>query len=203
MMGRLDRDWAGRTVFCVGGGPSLKDFDFDRIRGRGIVVAINDGARRLPWADVVFSIDTVWMRQREAFLREWPQEAVLAVPFNYARFLPRVRYIHRTPGGGINHDPTRLCVGGNSGFGALGMAVARGASRIGLLGYDMNSPGQHWHRGYEWAPRTGSAADMAGWAYLFGSIARVTRRTRQRVINCNPASAIRCFPFGQPEDIAE
>ena len=56
-MGRFpDGSWAGRRCFIIGGGPSLKGFDFERLRGER-VIAINKAFYDVPFADIVFGMD--------------------------------------------------------------------------------------------------------------------------------------------------
>jgi hypothetical protein len=52
-----DGAWEGEPCFIIGGGPSLKGFDFNRLRGQGRVIAINRALEYAPWADVVFFMD--------------------------------------------------------------------------------------------------------------------------------------------------
>lgn len=198
--GRLTRDWEGRTVFLLGGGPSLRGFDFASLQGRGVVVAINDAFRVAPWASEVFSIDTVWLRNRERELHAFAGRIVAAVPDNFETTLPGL-WLHRRRGPWISDDMSEIRTGDNSGFAALGMAAMRGASRIALLGYDMNGPG-HFHAGYPWHCRFGSNC-YPTWVRFFSRIARPLHARGVRVVNCNPRSAIRCFKFGTVDDVAE
>ncbi|MHB2169958.1 hypothetical protein [Alsobacter sp. R-9] len=201
-MERLEADWAGRTVYLIGGGPSLKGFDFQVLRGRGIVVAINDAILAAPWADVAFSIDTVWIRNRVEALRDWGGEFVAAVPQGYEP--PegvRGRFLQRKQGTGVSPLPWIIMTGDNSGYAALSMALMRGAARVALLGYDMTTPG-HWHEGYNWRSRYG-ARDYPRWAAMFGTLAVAAKARGVDVVNCNPQSRVRAFRFGQPLEIAE
>jgi len=193
----VPRDWIGRTVYLIGGGPSLKGFDFERLRGKGIVVAINDAMLALPWADCVFTIDTVWLRQRARLLRSFKGEKLAAVPPDFNAAPPGFRYVRRLSGPGFCEGGAAIWTGDNSGYAALHMALQRGAARIALLGYDLTSPG-HWHNGYAWTCRT---TDYAAWASHFYRLAVAAGETQ--VVNCNPLSGIRCFAFGEPENIAE
>lgn len=203
-LGRLEQDWAGRTVFLIGGGPSLRGFDFGAVRGRGIVVAINDAMFAAPFADVVFSIDAVWLMNRHHALLGYAERGghlVAAVPCNPAWPVPGATYVLRRKGAWLSGNPGELFTGDNSGFGALGMALMRGARRVALLGYDMAGPG-HFHKGYEWRCRFGEA-DYPRWASYFPALAVQARDRGVDVVNCNPESAIRCFRFGSWEDVAE
>lgn len=198
---RLTRDWAGRSVLLLAGGPSLRGFDFEQLRGKGIVVAINDAIFAAPFADCAFTIDMVWLRNRAEALASFSGEKVAAVPADYADPQPGLRYFLRVCQAGKSVDPITIYTGENSGFAALDMAISRGASRIALLGYDLTGPG-HFHRGYAWGSRFGANC-YRQWAQYFTALAGPAAARGVQVINCNHRSAIRCFPFGRWEDVAE
>lgn len=197
MFDTLSTDWHGKTVFLIGGGPSLCGFDFMRLqalrRSGSIIIAINDAVRRCPFANVVFSIDRVWLARRHATIRAFRGERVAVVDPAHARFLHGIRYFRRSREARLSDDPGVICTGENSGFAALGMAIMRGAAKVFLLGFDMNGPG-HFHSGYEWHCPHG-VADYPRWASYFDVLAEAARKRGVEVFNCNPESAIRCFPF--------
>lgn len=196
--GTLTADWRGRSVYLIGGGPSLKGFDLRQLKGRGIVVAINDAVRSAPWADVAFTIDRTWLRRRRREMSGFAGEKLAAVPDGFPN-LGGYTYLRRLPEAGLSADMGVLLAGGNSGFAALGMALMRGAGRVALLGYDLGAAG-HFHRGYEWRSPYG-AKDYPAWIDSFAVLAAAAGDTD--IINCNPGSALRCFRFGGFEEIAE
>ena len=49
-------EWTGETAFLLGGGPSLKGFNAECLRGRR-VIAINNSWELAPWADVLYFCD--------------------------------------------------------------------------------------------------------------------------------------------------
>ncbi len=200
MFDRLEADWAGRSAILIGGGPSLAGFDFGRLRGQAVVVAINDAIRAAPWADVAFTIDRVWLQCRAREFAAFAGEKVAVVPRTHPE-MPGVRQFWRYPGAALSHDPRAIHSGANSGFAALGMTLMRGAARIALLGYDMGAPG-HFHAGYEWPSPTG-APDYPAWAAGFAVLAAAAAERGQIVINCNPHSTVRCFRFGAVEEVFE
>lgn len=189
----LSRDWTERTVVLIGGGPSAARFDLHALRGSCyLVVAINDAGVYLPWADCLFSIDTLWMRRRRDLIRGFAGERLMAVPEREVEFGGE-RQVVRVNAFGLSDDPSRLCSGGNSGYAALGMAIMRGCQDIVLVGYDMSGPG-HWHAGYEWRSRYG-AGNYRRWADGFRGLATHATARGVRVGNANPRSAITAFPY--------
>ena len=54
--------WKNRTVYIVGGGPSLKDFDWSLLNDKR-VIAINRAYEKLPRAQVVFWMDDLFFKE--------------------------------------------------------------------------------------------------------------------------------------------
>ncbi len=201
MFDTLSTDWQGKTVILIGGGPSLRTFNFMKLlplrKAGALVIAINDAMRRCPWADVAFSIDRLWLSKRRYMLNQFKGEKVAIADASCAKFRPGVRYILRDPSPRLSDDMAVVCTGENSGFAALGMSMMRGATKIYMLGYDMTGPG-HFHAGYEWNCPHG-VADYPRWAGHFDALAVEAEERGVSVINCNSDSAVKCFPFGSIE----
>ncbi|MBZ7921653.1 hypothetical protein LAC81_07645 [Ensifer adhaerens] len=100
-----------------------------------------------------------------------------------------IRRLWRDKTSSLSRDPTKLA-GFCSGANALNLAFHFGANPIYLLGFDMG--GGHWHGNHQ-AP----ARDLYQ-AEFIPSLERMSRELAiegVRVFNCNPASALKCFPF--------
>lgn len=197
----LTQDLVSRSVYIIGGGPSLRGFDFESLRGRGHVIAVNDAIFAAPFADTAFTIDIIWLANRVNALRHFGGEMIAAVPAEFDPVDAPVRYVVRQQGADLSDNMGVVYTGDNSGFAALGMAMMRGASKIALLGFDMTGPG-HFHAGYTWRSRYG-VRDYPQWARAFYHLNRIARERNTKIINCNRASGIRCFAYGTPNDIAE
>ena len=53
--------FAGQTVVCVGGGPSLNQSQLDAVQAAGFpVIAINDAYRLCPGAAILYAADLQW-----------------------------------------------------------------------------------------------------------------------------------------------
>lgn len=205
-----DGAWRGQPCFIIGGGPSLKGFDFERLRGRR-TIAINKAFYDAPFADIVFSmdrplIDSLMSGQlgenyRRAFaLFEGAKLWLDLSGHNYPAdvyHLPAAGETGWTKSlsEGLFYGP-----GGLSGYGALNLAMVLGADPIYLLGYDcaLGPAGEsNYHSGYP----SGSNPDAmnifrkaleAGAALLNG---------RPRIVNLNPQSALRSFEFGNVDAV--
>ncbi len=210
MAWKVPLDWAGDTVFILGGGPSLRGFDAEVLRGRGRVIATNeaglagvagadDEKPHAPWADVLYWADKRWFNWNRDRLGEHTGT------YKIARFAPEVPTEHDIkvlPQGGapLSEDPTRLA-GFCSGGAAINLAYLFGAGRIVLLGFDMHADarGDNWHRRHK------QGTDKARYVtHFMPPIAAMAWPLKQRgveVINCTPGSALSCFPIVPLEDL--
>lgn len=190
--------WAGKNVFIVGGGPSLKEFDFDSIRGIGITLGVNNSAFAAS-TDALFSLDSIWCEKMADHCLEFQGEAWCAVKPSFKHWRPGVNYIERIRGDGLSDDPRRV-MGLTSGHGAINLAYHQGAKSIYLLGFDMKVGGHqehHWHAGYAWN-HFATEKLYAQWARSFEKMLPQLENRGIQVINLNPESQIQCFPKCPP-----
>lgn len=182
-------------VFLIGGGPSLRGFNFECLRGR-VLVAVNDAAVHVPFASALFSLDAGWIRNRREMVDAFAGEKYLAVaPDFHFPSGPKACYLKRDrQGRGLSLDLSIIYMGGgNSGYGALNLAALKGATRIVLLGYDLVGPNQHWHSGYDWADALGSDELYRRWAQQFDLAAEELRQRGVQVVNASSISRIMTF----------
>lgn len=202
-----DGAWRGERAFIVGGGPSLRDFDFSRLRGQGRIIAVNRAFEFVPFADVMVSMDNRFyrwiMKDELPGIKERYQNfrghRVWLDLMNY-HYGPEVLYIKGISRFGVSASlKSGIYHSNNSGFCALQIAVVLGASPIYLLGFDMvTGNASHFHTGYPiQSPPSVSARFRTG----FEHIADELRRKDVDVVNLNPASGLRCFRFETFEDV--
>lgn len=88
---------------------------------------------------------------------------------------------------------------GNSGAGAIALAALFGATRIALLGYDLQRTGGkvHWHGDHP--AGLGNAGSMSKWPAQFGKLAATLRGIE--VINCSRETALTVFPCARLEEV--
>lgn len=190
---RLTRDWPGSTVFILGGGPSLKGFDAEVIRGKGKVIAINDaGLYIAPWADVLYFSDMRWYEWNRDKMHLFQGKEFISR--NKAYMKPKhVKVAKWSFEYGIHPHSARLggwCSGGT----AIDLAFKRGAKLIILLGYDMNDEGEkNWHDNHQAEPLPGRKAEKFIPTIKKG--APVLAKHGVRVFNATPGSALTCFPI--------
>lgn len=88
--------------------------------------------------------------------------------------------------------PARIQHYSNSGGGAVALAIARGAQRVLLLGYDMQYTGgkRHWHGDHP--SKLGNAGAIDAWPAQFEQLRR--DHPDIEIINCSRETALGCFP---------
>jgi hypothetical protein len=188
----------GRVVFLVGGGASLRGFDFTRLAPIGEVIGINQSMFNVECSCGI-SIDHPFVRNRAAELKAFAsaRELYLAVGdrwFEVLEEVPGAIYL-RQGEEPLSADPGALATGGTSGYAALNLAVLKGARLIVLLGYDYGLVGgkHHYHDAYPWH-HVANDQSWSRWARNFNAMAPRLRARGTYVLNASPASAIECFP---------
>ena len=215
-----DGMWRGRPCFVVGGGASLRGFDWSLLRGE-LTIGINRAFEFFE-PTISFSMDLrffqwlragmvgwsksdqnggIRVRERWQALRSikvWLQtttkhQAAFADELVHIPVSARRHAMSESLSEGLGH-------GENSGFAAVNLALCLGADPIYLLGFDMKGESgkqAHFHSGYP----------IVQGAHVYQRFADYFRREadamlgRARIVNLNPDSALDCFPKARPEDV--
>lgn len=172
-----------RTFVCIASGPSLTAAQVDYVRGKAVVIAVNDNYRMAPWADHVYACDRSWWNNHAATVREtcsgrlWTKSKEAAEKY------------------ALNHV---LLPGNNSGFQAIHLANRLGAARIILIGYDMQHTGgkAHWFGNHPAGFRNADGVEK--WRNAFN---RLNTEIPAPIINCTIDTALTCFPRRNLEDV--
>lgn len=200
-----DGAWAGQPAFLIGGGPSLVRFDFERLRGRGRVIAINRAFEYIPWADMLFFMDWKFYK----LCHDDPGRKALWDRFQghktfcniMGRKLDDCYSIRSLGRHGMSWSISKgVYHGNNSGHGALILALALGCRPIYLLGYDMNSDGagrSHFHSGYG---HRHSPATARSFIKDFDDLAKRIPKINY-IFNLNPKSSLRSWPFKTIDEV--
>lgn len=191
----LQPDWKGRDVYLIGGGSSLKEFNFNKIQGKGVIFGVNDCAFKTQ-ADCLFSLDTTWAGQRKQQIIDFKGDKFLGLPNSF--FFNEwegsgVHFLLRERGVQFNDDASKIN-GVNSGFGALNVCYHKRPKRVFMLGFDMykSEQGTHWHNGYDWnSPEGHRYYDR--WCVIFDNTVEQLKAADIEVYNCNPESKITCY----------
>ena len=190
------RIWRGQTVYIVGGGPSLRDFDFSTLNGRPTIV-VNRAFESVPDADVFITMDGRFLRTYQEGLAHFAGHKIFVENGPLKGSIPDG--ILTCPGIGEKAISQRLSWGlghgNNSGFCAINLALVLGAERVVLLGFDLldreSTEPVHYHSGYPW---NSTSREYARFRDNFNWLARI-KWCKDKIFNFNPNSGIRCFPF--------
>ena len=207
--------WAGKTVWIIGGGPSLGDMDWTPLSGGGAVtIGCNSAYLLGDWVTMCYWGDESWYKVHRA---AWvtPDAARRGVVKETFGGLPQYNGMKATcfpecwmaVDDGVlclerqqrGFHPTRRARIGwylSTGASAVAVAARAGAARIVLLGFDMGlgAGGQsNWYNNIITPPQAGAYHKFArGFAWLAADMERCYPRVD--VINANEDSALTVFP---------
>lgn len=181
-------DWQGRKVVCIASGPSLTQQDCDLVQASALrhghlVIVTNTSFRLAPWADVLFAFDAKWWREYHSEVALFFNGRKLTFAQSVVQEFDDIECLNRAPW--FNNY-------GNSGACAIGLAIAGGADRIILLGYDCQVNGKsHWHgdHPHNWA----NCATIKRWPAQFKSLAMDAERDGVEIINVSRETSLKCF----------
>jgi len=188
----VDPIFKGETVYIIGGGPSLKDFDWNKLLGKK-VIAINKAFYHHQHSQVMYWTDSrfyTWYKDDIDKFKGLKYTLRKGYYNNDVRLLKRgVKY-------GIELSKDTLAHGNNSGYAAINLAYHLGAKKIVLLGYDMGNVGgkSHFHEGYPSRPVSDEIYQkqfMPG----FGAIYEALKGKGIQVYNACPTSNLKVFPI--------
>lgn len=165
------------TWAILGTGQSLKVEDIEYLRGKCSVIAVSDSYKLAPWADVLVSHDSKWWRHH-------PQAFEFAGQ-KYCR--------HAGVRAAAQFKVKDMGNGCNSGFMAMCVAKHLGATRILLLGIDMY--GTHF-----FGPHPEGLNNTNASRFKI-HIEQFSRFSGAEVVNCNPNSALKRFPFANLREV--
>jgi hypothetical protein len=154
--------WAGRTVFCLASGDSLRRLSPEQWagiaamqRGGAVVYSVNSSYKTAlaggVTSDAIFFTDMNWFEANEAFVRSFPGR-VFCVSRRARTACDKVERLDNV----TRHDFARrppMRDGRSSGHRAVSSAIMMGAARVVMLGYDMRvdpvSGRSHCHDDYQ------------------------------------------------------
>lgn len=180
---------------CIATGASLTKEDAEYCRGKARIYVVKDAVRYAPFADVVYSGDYDWYQywhglpdfDGEKWLCGEPDSGIAwKVAQQYG-----LRLITPDNKAALSFGPQIIATGGNSGFQAMNLAMLQGATKIILLGYDMQPTEgrRNFYTGEDKRPKRSSNYELFKAAFE-----RAAPLVPVPVINCSRNTALECFP---------
>jgi len=193
-------DWHNQTAVIIASGPGLTKEQVGHVKAVGgvKVIAINRSFEIAPWADVIYMGDLqAWKAYVKQVRKVCPGASLWTCDHQAETHyqLNRMKGVNR-PGLGLNV----LHTGGNSGHQAINLAFLFGCRRILLLGFTMRviDGCKHWHPDHP-APLT-QVVLPDEWRHKFTKMADDLKAHGCSVLNCDPLSALTCFPMSTIEE---
>lgn len=177
-------DWPGRTVVCIASGPSLTPEDCELVRASGHPTIVTNTTFRLcAWAHALFGYDAPWWRHYIDEVKRIFQGRLFSKSPRLREF--GVEWAEQYP-------PFKSF--GNSGACAISLAVAAGASRIVMLGYDGQVPvsGPSHHHGDHPSDLRNCTSSPA-WPAQFGRLSHYVAKHGVDVVNASRATVLTHF----------
>lgn len=200
-MATVPKDWPGETVVILATGPSLTQEDVDYCRGKARVLCVNDSYTLASWADALYATDAKWWHWHKGVPSftgpkwslehsQWGSHRV-----NY----PDVQRLRNAGHDGLEHNPTGLRNGRNSGFAAINLAVHYGVKRILLLGYDQQKTKDKSHFFGDHPNKAPSPYPQ--FRRIFETLKKPLAKVGIEIVNCSTHTALTAFPQGQLRDV--
>ncbi len=180
--------WPGETVAILATGPSLCVQDIDACRAKSVrLLAIKDAIRLAPDADALYACDGHWWKHYGPTLKyDGPKYSLDQIAAPWATVLKNTGEM------GLEREPTGLKTGRGSGYQAINLAVHLGATRIVLLGYDMQATKDrdHFHGAHPWK----AIPPYATFLPMFRFLVKPLEALGITVVNASRVSALNDFP---------
>lgn len=188
--------FAGKEVAILGNGPSMSADVVIDLDPR-YVIAVNAAAELMPRAFVLFSRDAGWCAKNNRLISSaWSRLKVTtnrAAAHEHGMLAVAMERRDDFPAPGS----LAIRYGISSGHAAVALAIAMGAARIVLLGFDGQTVNgrSHWHEHYAERRHAIYAAFSRGWkGWAAAALARECE-----IVNATPGSAITEFPRVEPQ----
>lgn len=145
------QEWKGQSAIVIGGGPSLKAFQFKFLIGEN-TIGVNDAFRLGPKITKICLFgDSTWWHKVKFDLDQYIKaggRAFSVCPSLEGFNLPNICQLERAPRKALGAGGA-LAWNFSTGAAAVNLAVNLGAAQIFLLGFDMGlalDKSSHWHQ---------------------------------------------------------
>lgn len=200
-------------VLIIAGGESLLGFDWGMLnQWNGVIIAVNHSIFHLPRADYWITVDPMadgkpqraMLEQREGiyYYCAFPDRTKIPDGDTY-RTVEGVHYLERIVPESyeLQEDKSKITTG-DSAYGALGLAYHFEASKIVLLGVDVNGGFGHWYDAtdpYNRGWGEGFTQYQLNLPIIYRQCVRQFENRGTKIVNGSPKSKIDCFDRMSPE----
>jgi len=141
-------EWKGQDGIIIGGGSSLKDFDFTQLKGKNVIGCNSAYKLGGDIVNICLSGDASWWEINKHELKNFTGRVVTCAPTLLPINLDWLLQMERVRDG--LHEGKTLGWNYSTGAAAVNLAVSLGAIDIYLLGFDMAvvDGKSHWHNYY-------------------------------------------------------
>ena len=199
-------DFTNKTVFILGGGPSLlNDDQLGLLEGhlenqkihKRRVIAINESIYCALYADILFFRDIAWYFGNREIVETWDGVVVTTTPsrfYNENENCTNVNIVQLKHSSDFLIGGDTIRYGRSSGHLALSLAINLGAKRCVLLGFDCRfvDGRSHFHSENN---RTTALTYSSDFLPAWNGWGDAARRAGVEVVNATPNSAIIEFPY--------
>lgn len=192
--------WRGRTVYILGGGPSLNSIDIDRLRGER-VIAVNNAFKLAPFADICYFKDFHWFQQEGNGDNLQEFGGLTVTSCSKFRLSSWVRFLQMGDRNVVELRPERICHGSNAGFESVNLAIKLEPDRVVLLGFDMQEINGRSNYHDEHNRKVPPHIYEHQFIPSFKAIKNHIENRNIEIINATPGSALTIFPIVEPEEI--
>jgi hypothetical protein len=195
---KVEKIWDNGTAFIIGGGPSLRDFDFTPLHNRNII-GCNCAFMLGEWVDICWFGDSMWFDQNRVLLAHFPGLKYHCCHRHKDR--PDTFRIARGKPEGIETDPYKVSWNNNTGASAINLAYHLGARKVILLGFDMkfgSDKENNWHNYYERLEVSKRGDDWYPYDRFLRSFIQIQKDAQKldlEILNATPDSALTLFPM--------
>lgn len=189
----------GRTVWILGGGPTLQQLEGSDLLVGHTTLAVNSAVYLGDWVSALFFGDAKWYWWNEARVKAYPgPKFTMNIVFQgrdkSVVAEPDLMIVRRGRTFGHCRSDTGIGWNRSSGAAAIDLAVNMGATRVILLGFDMRRVnGEKNYRKHENDGKT----NPNPWDYFMEGLHRLADDLSMlgfEVYNATPETALECFP---------
>ncbi len=200
-----------KPTAILGGGPSAKGLDLEKLQATTNLISINDAIKFTPNAMCFFTIDGTYFARKDP-MGDFEGPTYIALPYevfcqkDLFKFPNTIR-LDRRYFDGLSEDPlsVNICKGvaGSSGRGAINLAYLWNATRVLLFGFDggpipAGEP-THWNRESNhgrWGRRR-----MIDMEVCYRDAYIKCKSVGMEIINASPGTQIETFPVATHDEV--